>query len=257
MTTPDFHSLTGAYALDALDPAEREQFEAHLPDCDECPPEVAEFQATAARLALAVAETPPEALRQRVLAAITAVRQEPPLVAGDDNVVSLTERLNRRRWLTWISAAAAIVAIVVAVGVGIDSAHTRSQLSAEQGQLTQLEQRYAPLARLLAAPDVKVTTGVGTAGGTATAIGSRQLGQVVFVASNLPLEPKTRTYQLWLIGKSGATSAGLLIQNADGAVNPVLVGDLGTAADLGVTVEPAGGSKQPTTTPVLLFGLPA
>ena len=36
MTHPDLHTLTGAYALDALDPDERDAFEAHLPDCDPC-----------------------------------------------------------------------------------------------------------------------------------------------------------------------------------------------------------------------------
>lgn len=55
----DSHTLTAAYALNALDPGEHEQFTDHLSRCEECRQEVAEFQATASRLAAAVAVPPP------------------------------------------------------------------------------------------------------------------------------------------------------------------------------------------------------
>ncbi|MGW4275741.1 RskA family anti-sigma factor, partial [Streptomyces seoulensis] len=53
MTTMDLHSMTGAYALHALPDDERAAFERHLAGCASCAQEVAEFAATAARLALA------------------------------------------------------------------------------------------------------------------------------------------------------------------------------------------------------------
>lgn len=48
--TPDIHTLVGPYALDALEPAERQQFEQHLAVCDVCWAEVLTAVDTAQRL---------------------------------------------------------------------------------------------------------------------------------------------------------------------------------------------------------------
>ncbi|MGA8247905.1 MAG: zf-HC2 domain-containing protein, partial [Nocardioides sp.] len=69
----DIHALSGAYAVDALDDAERAQFEAHLATCPECRAEVRSFSETAALIAEAVVEAPPPGLRAGVLAGIGAV----------------------------------------------------------------------------------------------------------------------------------------------------------------------------------------
>jgi len=55
--------------------------------------------------------------------------------------------------------------------------------------------------------------------------------------------------QLWVLD-NGARSVGLI----EGS-QPLLATDVGPNAKLGVTVEPAGGSEQPTTTPVLTVDL--
>ncbi|HEX3788741.1 MAG TPA: anti-sigma factor [Pseudonocardiaceae bacterium] len=256
--TPDVHTLTGAYALDALENVERGDFEQHLAECPHCTDEVAEFLETAARLALAVDEAPPERMRQRVLTVITTVRQEPPAVDPADNVIDLAAHAARRKWVTRITTAAAVVAIAVAIGVGIDAQHEHNQLQTAEGQLSQQEQQYAPVAELLAAPDVSMVTGTAATGGSGALIVSKKLNEAVFVASNMPVQPNDRTYQLWAIGTTGSPrSAGVLTANASGAVNPVLVSTLDNTATLAVTVEPAGGSKQPTTTPIMAVSLPA
>ena len=41
--SPDLHHLSGAYAVDALDDAERTSFEQHLAGCADCRAEVAEL----------------------------------------------------------------------------------------------------------------------------------------------------------------------------------------------------------------------
>src|SRR5215471_12173544 len=79
----ELHALAGAYALDALDGAERERFERHLRRCPACEREVAGFAATAAALAAATAAEPPLGLKERVLTATAVTRQAPPEVAGD------------------------------------------------------------------------------------------------------------------------------------------------------------------------------
>ena len=77
----DLHALVGAYALDALDGAERDRFERHLRGCRACQSEVRGFAATATALAMATAAEPPPGLKQRVLAAAAVTRQSPPTVA--------------------------------------------------------------------------------------------------------------------------------------------------------------------------------
>jgi anti-sigma factor RsiW len=72
------HALTGAYVLNALEPAERAEFESHIGHCPNCEREVAELRATAARLVAAVSATPPPRLRTRVLAQITRTKQASP-----------------------------------------------------------------------------------------------------------------------------------------------------------------------------------
>ena len=77
----DLHSLSGAYALDALDPgAERDRFTRHLSRCQSCASEVRGYREVATALAFATAAEPPAGLRDRVLAAAARTRQQPPEV---------------------------------------------------------------------------------------------------------------------------------------------------------------------------------
>ena len=71
----DIHAAVGSYAVDALAPGERAEFEAHLDDCRSCQWEVSEFGETLAQLSSLVATPPPAALRNSVLAAVAGVRQ--------------------------------------------------------------------------------------------------------------------------------------------------------------------------------------
>ena len=77
--SPDLHHLSGAYAVDALDDAERASFEQHLADCADCRAEVAELSATAHSLGALTEATPPASLRDSVLSGIARVRPLPPL----------------------------------------------------------------------------------------------------------------------------------------------------------------------------------
>lgn len=106
------------------------------------------------------------------------------------------------------------------------------------------------------APDARAVTGVGAQGGTAVVVASDQLNQAVLIVSGLPRPPVGHTYQAWLIGAGNPRSAGLLASGTNAAVPPLALSGLAGAKKIGVTVEPAGGSPRPTTTPVMLFDLP-
>lgn len=252
---PDAHTLTGAYALDALGDAERREFEAHLAGCPDCAREVDELRATAARLGLSAAVEPPERLRQRVLARVVETRQEPPLGAPVPPRAAAAPRGGGR--LVRLTAAAAVVAAAVAVALGAAVTRAEHERDLARGEVAELRARYDPLAQLAAAPDVRAGAATGVDGGSALVLVSRGLNRAVLVTSDLPEPPAGRTYQAWLIAAGGPPRpAGFLASAAPGTAAPLVLTDLADAARIGLTVEPAGGSPQPTTTPVVLVDVP-
>ena len=91
---------------------------------------------------------------------------------------------------------------------------------------------------------------------TAEVAYSRQLGKAAIDVTGLPPAPDGKTYQLWYVGPDQvARSAGLLDADADGHGSLLLQGDANAAAAVGMTVEPDGGSAQPTTDPVVVIAL--
>jgi anti-sigma-K factor RskA len=103
------------------------------------------------------------------------------------------------------------------------------------------------------APDAKTSSDVALpGGGTATVVRSPSLGKAVVITSDLPSAPAGKVYQLWLQDPSGHfTSAGLMDASGDQTV--VLQGDAADAQAAGITIEPAGGSEQPTSNPIAFF----
>ncbi|HEY4453683.1 MAG TPA: anti-sigma factor [Pseudonocardiaceae bacterium] len=243
--SPDVHTLTGAYALDALDPDERAEFETHLAECSACTHEVAELRATAARLGAAVASTPPENLKGRVLLTIARTRQEPSsgprLVGRDPN--------RRRTWTVRLSVAAAVIAVAAAGTFGGIAISANSALHTAQSQLNQ----EAPVEQLLSAPDLRIASGT-AAGGWATLFTSHQLGRSVLITAHMPVQATNKTYQVWGMGPAGAASLAVL---GNGSGGTFTLSGLGSATTIGITLEPAGGSRQPTSAPIMQFSIPA
>jgi len=236
----DLHTLTGAYALDAIDGAERERFEHHLNRCQSCGQEVQGLQETATRLALAVARVPPPGLKAAVLAGAARTRQHSPL---SDTRPAAEPRLARRpRVAVAFAAVATVLVVVLAVALVLQ----RRQLNSERA-----EQRA--VAAVLAAPDARILTGPASVGGTATIVVAARRHELVFTSAGLPVLASSKVYQLWLIGPSGAASAGLLPEASQGRTAPVLASGLVPGDEVGVTVEPAGGTRQPTTKPIVLI----
>jgi hypothetical protein len=225
----DLHVLTGSYVLDAVSETEREEFERHLQFCPTCDAEVRGLRETAARLALACAVNPPARMERHVLAATYRTRQLPPLAASRPGRV----RHFPRRLA--ILAAAASAAAALALGI--------TQLTA-QHQLDQA--RASAIARVVTAPDAHVDT-ARAAGGSVTVVTSIRLHEAVVSTSGMASLPSSRVYQVWVMSPSGARSAGL-VQGSSLLASAVRPGD-----QIGITVEPAGGTARPTTTPVAVL----
>ncbi|MEU7783225.1 anti-sigma factor [Amycolatopsis sp. NPDC049159] len=231
--TAELHTLTGAYALDAVSDVDRAEFERHLGECPACRQEVEELRATGARLGAAAEVTPPPELKLVVLADVARTRQLPPRVP-------VVRKLSRAKtWQLRIAlfgaAAAAVVAVIVA---GVQTTTTVPQQKADP---------------VLAAPDATAIQGSGQ--GSATLVVSRSRKQAVLLASGLPALDAAHVYQVWLIGKGGAHSAGLMQPESPDRMRPMRA-ELPPGVDrIGITVEPAGGSPGPTTPAVTRIDL--
>lgn len=250
MTTAELHTLTGAYALHALEPAERDAFERHLAECPACAQEVSELAATAARLGLAVSVTPPPAMKEQLLRRVATERQDPPRVAPE----SRAGVVGRRGRALSRFALAACLAVAAAFGGIAAWQHQQAQDARAEAQSSQ--QRSEALASVLAAPDAKVTTGKLTDGATGTVVVSRNQDKAAFVAAGLPEPPNGKVYELWFNDGGKMRAAGLLSPSA-GSDAVLLSGTVGEASGMGITVEPAGGSDQPTSAPLALMNFPA
>lgn len=267
-------ALAPSYALGALDAEECATFEAHLATCADCRAEVRAHRDVAALLPLALGDAPSASLRDRILAIPAAhpasktprpaPADEPASTAARPDVVSIASAPSARRggraWPGWLAAAAALL---LAVGLGMRWRDERGARQVAEGALA--EERATRIARdsLLAtvlAPDVRSARLVATgAGPEVRMVWSRRRGVVILTAQGLAPAPDGRTYQLWGIPKGGAPrSLGVFAADANGVARVELRVPSDAVIDVAaISVEPAGGSPAPTTTPVLVGNVSA
>jgi anti-sigma-K factor RskA len=170
MERTGIHELSAAYALDALDPNERGEFEEHLAECQACRDTVADFREAAALLAYeADMPAPPPILRRRILEAAKRERR---------NVVPL-----RPRWALPAAATVAAVAACAAIGLGIWAASLNSLL-ASRPEAIDLEGARGSL--------ILTKSGDGT-----------------LVLDSLAAAPTGKTYEAWVIEAGAPRRAGL------------------------------------------------
>jgi anti-sigma-K factor RskA len=235
------HDLAAAFALDAVDADERVAMERHLAECAVCRAEVDGIREAMARLAPEA--EPPERLRTSVLAAVQAeeASAEPAPVQGVPAPTPLrpgghaAPRNRAKRWVSLLAAAAVVAAVLV-----VWRPWAPDQPSVPPGVTEVLE---APDAQRYPGPAGPVS---------ATVVRSPEQGRSVLVVDSLPDSGAGKTYQAWFVPPQGApVSAGLL-----DSTGPVLLQGNGSgAAAVALSVEPDGGSPQPTTTPVVVIPL--
>lgn len=246
----DIHEQAALYVVDALTPEESQEFEVHLATCVACQEDVAAMHSVTAHLIRP--EDPPPSLRASVLARIAETAQE-PVVAPEprpsprmepsratDNVIPLQPRRPSR--LPYLVAAASVL---LALGFGGWALQSRQDAN-------QASDRQAQIVRILGAPDVRTFNHPVENGGDATVVLSKTLDRALFVANGLPSLPENKVYELWTI--SGTPVPAGTFTSTDAAA--VFLPDAALTADaVALTVEPEGGSDQPTTTPILALPL--
>ena len=253
--------LAELYALDAVSPAERAAIEEHISAAPAAERNAFHDRVWQARETLAVSftaeEEPPAGLFDRIVAQLPerspSQSQTAPVSAPADSGAQAGEpaaepgrtpvtdelsaarlrRAERRRapgirnWLVGVAAAAVIA--LGGVGVGAYVANQND-----------------PLNQVLQAQDVRQATVDVSGGGTATVSISPSKDAVVVKMNNVPAPPAGKVYQMWLIPKDGSAPVSQGLMDAEALSKPAVVKGIRSAAALGITVEPVGGSTSPT-----------
>jgi anti-sigma-K factor RskA len=252
-----------AVALGAAEALEAEAAEAHARRCSACAQELRALREVAAELALALPQQdPPAACRARLLAAaradlepeqVWATRAEPARPSGWRELL--------RSWSPGLALgglAAAVAALIwgASLQAQLDAsrrqlAETNTQLADTSGQLERLRGNYWAVASVLAAPSVR-TADLSATDAAPTCRAKIWVdptsGRGMMMARDLPPIGPTQVYQVWLVNQQGRVSGGFLRPNDEGIYYVVLQapGKLTDYQQLGVTVEPLGGSPSPT-----------
>ena len=229
----DILDLAQVYALDAVDDQQRHEIDTAI---QSAPPHIRlEFdnavrgvQETMAAQSASTAVDPPDYLLGRILDALPGTASAPTPVALDE-----VRARRRRRLLGALSAAAAV--IVLAVG-GITVAQ----------QLQSDETQPVP-AQILAADDVRTAAAPIAGGGSATVVYSKDVDAGLLVMNDVPPPEPGSVYQMWLLGPSHEpVSAGIMEADDVAPSTTAVVNDIDQSTALGFSVEPPGGSTQPT-----------
>lgn len=257
-----FLELVESYALGALDREERVSLEAHLAvGCAECGKALDEARWLVSQLAyLAPGAQPSDMLRGRLLKTVRADVANNVTKGGSSPA---TSGVAIPLWMWGAVAASVLFAFYnfyEARSVRRVIRQTQAALD-EQVKLQKKSAQELALARrealILTDPrSVKIPMPAGQHGlRPLQATWHAALG-ILISGERLPVPPENRTLQLWLIPKAAGSKPipSLSIRpDADGNFLLLVQNPPGTQRDtkaLAITEEPAGGSPQPTTTPV-------
>lgn len=263
-THDDTRSELGAYALNALAPDERAAIEAHLTTCDSCRDELRVMTETTAAVGTSVPSRPMDrirsaAMKQRLVERAKAERSGVTPIRS----AAIPARPSQLPW--WIAAAASVAFLLAMYQRGAVTQQRdtiRTALLAESLQVARLRDSLAARERQLlamAGPDVKVVELVANnRRPNARMFWAQATNTWTMFAHALPAPPSGRTYQLWLITRTGQRiSAGTFAPDPGG--DAVVSAQYPLAPDalqmIAVTEEPAGGVPQPTGE-VLIAGQP-
>jgi hypothetical protein len=241
--------LVAADALDGLEPAERDrlvaEMAAHGPDCPDCARLLTRYSEVAGWLALALHPAPlTEGAEERLIAAARGEPEhgEPEHGGAAERPMPAAPPVTRwRRWVATAAAAAVLAAVGGAAGWAL----------APRGGGTN-----GRFLAFVARPGIQVAT-LTSAQGRTLAVAYRPGERTGWVlGTGLPDPAGGHVYELWYRpgGTSAMRPAGTFVPGGGGAVTTEV--ELGGSFDaLAVSVEPAGGSAQPTTQPIYLLSL--
>ncbi len=239
-----------ALALGTLSPAEAERVRAHIESCEACR---AEYQALAPLVAaIATPEAdlaePSPLLRERIMAQ----------VAPGAKVRSLPRNTRAPAWPLYLVTAASFVAALIST---FNLAATRENMSQMKTQVVALQHRVDSLTHSLQSAQMAAVD-LTSADATRLPVHHGEIvmrhGRMYLAMHDMPMPPRGHVYQAWVMPRGGKKiePSSTFMPDRDGvAVVPIAEHNADSMTEVAVSVEPVGGSKQPTTKPMFVASL--
>jgi anti-sigma-K factor RskA len=251
MTCEECEELSGAYALDAVTPAEREAMRAHLAGCADCTRQLQELREVVDLLPYSVKQVDPAAsLKERVFEAIRMENTTTQTMPTIDQPVPIHRRQPpRRHWGTQLLAIAAVVMLLLFGGMTAWNVSLQHQISSTQQQNSLLEKEVTSLQHQGA-----VAYGLQGSGATGKLLYLPKQDITLLVLEGLPQLHGTQIYQGWLIHGKQPTSIGVLSMG-NGIASVIYPGTIAGYQVAAVSKEPGPvASKNAPTGPVVAAG---
>jgi anti-sigma-K factor RskA len=231
-----YKEMIPAHALSALDAAEERELAEHLAGCAECRRDLAEWQATAASLALSADPVEPSPqVREQILRRLQSAESPPKVLALRTPQRNLWHSLGS---LGSIAAVILFAALIIAVIV-----------LWQQNRRLQQENQVVQFVSSPGRTTVKELKGTTEAPGASAKILIDWQGHALLIVNGLPRPPKGKEYQLWFIEPKGPPKPGKTF-STDSAGKGLLEERVWEVAReyavFAITLEPAGGVKSPT-----------
>jgi anti-sigma-K factor RskA len=238
-----FEDLKDSYVLGALPEEERLEFEQYLVAHPDLQAEIEELSTIAGLLAFSVGEQEPSPdLRRRIMDTVEAEAVRPP--------EGVHPHTSRRSWLAGLWEAVGIRDLALAVAaVLVIGLFSWSMLL--QGEVRDLQGRVQSLQSQPQDPQMIALGGAGTEQGARAELVTLEGDRAVLVAENMPPAPEGKTYQIWVIKGDTPKPSGLF-EPKGGSIAAVVENPVEGADAVAVTIEPEGGSRKPTTDPMLV-----
>lgn len=249
MNHETFEDLKDAYVLEALPEDVRRDFEDYLTAHPDRQSEIDELTAIAGLLALAPQEqeAPPQ-LRGSIMEVVES-EASPRRERREPALTRFWEYLGLRGLA--LGAAALLV-----VGLLSWNLLLQNQMGELQGEVQNSRGQVEDLrGQVQEAQASKQGQTIDLAGswaeqGAKVEVTSLDTNKVILVADNMPAVPDDQTCQIWVIRGDKPSPSGLFQPNGNMTAAPI-THSLKKADTIAITVEPAGGSDQPTSDPVL------
>jgi anti-sigma-K factor RskA len=248
MSNERFEDLKDAYVLDALPEEERRSFEEYLAAHPERQAEIDELGAVAGLLAFAPQEQdPPPELRRRIMEVVEA--EAAPRRERRGSAFARFAGLMGARGLAFGAA------VLFLIGLLSWNLLLQNEVEDLQGQVQNSQSQVEDLQAQVQEAQSQQTQTIQLSGtwadrGADAEVASISDDRIVLVADNLPSVPEGQTCQIWVIKGDVPESSGLFQPGGEETAAPVTT-PIKKGDTIAVTVEPAGGSEQPTSDPVL------
>jgi anti-sigma-K factor RskA len=259
---PRIEELLPFYVLDALSEEEKELVESYLAEHPEARPQVQDLQSGASAVPYSVAPVePPRRVKEALMARVSADVQARQRSSGRVTTQSQPARRGLRfeDFFRILSLGAAGLAIVWAFFLNAQVARLQQQISSLNEQVAVQSQSINTLIQNLPQSEQSdvITVSLESTGEQARPLGQlianpNDTSAVVVISGLPPLEPG-QTYQVWLIGDA-PVSAGLLTVDENGQSVLIITSEeaIGSFNALGISIEPEGGSIEPSDQIVVL-----